>query len=100
MALLCKHHLLCLGIGADCAPPSEIDQLFNGEVCRTIKCADTQAETIHAALDAVAPAGNGWGVRIRGSVDSLEAIGAFQVVDSGAWAFEVRPGRLYACQAS
>lgn len=96
----CKHHLLCLGIGTACAPPIEVDQLFNGEVRRTIECVDTRHETIHAALDTVAPAGNGWGVRIRGSVATLEAIGAFQVVDSGAWVFEARPGRLYACQAS
>lgn len=95
----CKHHLLCLGLGAECAPPIEMDQLFNGEVCRTIKCADTQAETIHAALDAVAPAGNGWGVRIRGSVDSLEAIGAFPVA-GGAWVFEDPAGMMWDCRAA
>jgi len=96
----CKHHLLCLGLGSDCAPPISVEQLFNGEVRRTVECADTLPETIHTALDSVAPAGNGWGVRIRGSVATLEAIGAFQVVDSNAWVFEVRPGRLYACQVS
>lgn len=96
----CKHHLLCLGLGSDCAPPIVVERLFNGEVRRSIECADTQAETIHAALGEVVPAGDGWGVRIRGSVATLEAIGAFQVVDSDAWVFEVRPGRLYACQAS
>lgn len=100
MALLCRNHLLCRGTGADCAPPVEIEQLFNGAYRRTIPCADTRPETICAALDSVAPAGNGWGVRIRGSVDTLEEIGAFQVIDSGAWVFEVQPGRLYACQVS
>ena len=96
MALLCKDHLLCRGIGAECAPPIEVDQLFNGEVQRTIKCADTRPETIHAALDSAAPAGDGWGVRIRGSYDTLSEIGAFRL-GHGGWLFEDPLGWMWDC---
>lgn len=96
MALLCINHLLCLGIGADCAPPIEVDQTFNGEVRRTILCADTRPETIHAALDAVAPAGDGWGGRIRGTVDTLTEIGAFRT--ASGWVFEDPLGGMWHCE--
>ena len=98
LSLCCRNHLLCLGLGADCAPPIEVDQTFNGEVRRTIPCADTRPETIHAALDAVAPAGDGWDVRIRGSRMSLEAIGAFRTVSG--WVFEDPAGMMWTCKVS
>ena len=98
MSLCCKHHLLCLGLGADCAPPIVVEQTFNGDVQRKIVCVDTRPETIHTALDAVVPAGDGWNVQLRGSADSLEAIGAFR--NEGGWVFEDPSGMMWGCKVS
>lgn len=88
----CKNHLLCLSLGADCAPPVSIDVLFNGELSRTIPVEDTSADTFHAALDS-APMGGGWGLRIRSTAGILDLIGAFRV--AGGWVFEAPLGMMF-----
>ena len=97
MSLCCRNHLLCLGLGADCAPPIELEVFFNGELSRTIPVSNTSPEAIHEALDS-APMGNGWGVRIKSTADILDLIGACDTVSG--WVFEVPFGMMFACEVS
>jgi hypothetical protein len=95
--MCCRNHLLCLGLGADCAPPIELEVLFNGELSRTIPVSNTSPEAIHEALDS-APMGGGWGVRIKSTADILDLIGAFHTVATASgWVFESQFGMMFDC---
>lgn len=66
----------------------EIVQTFNGSEVRVRRTARTNSGARQGVRSCLT--GNGWGVKLRGTVEALRAIGATQNA-YGQWVFDVDP---------
>lgn len=73
----------------------KVDQIHNGEIVSTIECSDSLPETIRAAIVSAYCVEDGWRVRVRGSVEALNAVGARDV--GGRLVFKDSMGLQWGC---